>query len=75
MPYENRVKPAAMPATAQEAVSRELMDLETRLNELKSEVRGLLRHDRHRRAVIRAEKQFVEQRIRLLQKGALNFSS
>ena len=46
---------------APEALRRELLDLEIRLSELRSELLSLPKHDRHRRAVIRAERQFVNQ--------------
>ncbi|UUZ92095.1 cytochrome P450 [Paenibacillus sp. P25] len=49
-----------------EALRRELSDLEIRLGELRSELLSLPKHDRHRRAVIRAERQFVNQRIEQL---------
>jgi hypothetical protein len=46
-----------------ESVARELRDLQTRLNELRSETLQLSKHDQHRRALIRAEKQYISNRI------------
>jgi hypothetical protein len=47
----------------EEVIQRELADLQLRLNELKNESLQLRKNEQQKRAIIRAEKQYITNRI------------
>lgn len=63
MKTETKILGAYTERMTEEVIQRELADLQLRLNELKNETLQLRKHEQQKRAIIRAEKQYITNRI------------